>query len=65
MRIAILGAGPAGRYLAYLLRRNQPSHPIEVVEQNPPHATFGFGLAFSDIALASEFVSRYEARKAA
>ena len=56
MRIAILGAGPAGLYLAYLLRRNQPEHQIEVHEQNPPDATFGFGLAFSDRAL--EFLKK-------
>jgi 2-polyprenyl-6-methoxyphenol hydroxylase-like FAD-dependent oxidoreductase len=56
MRIAILGAGPAGLYLAYLLRRNQPGHRIEVYEQNPPDATFGFGLAFSDRAL--EFLNK-------
>ena len=51
MRIAILGAGPAGLYLAYLIKRRRRDADIIVVEQNPPDATFGFGVVFSDRAL--------------
>ncbi|HXX07811.1 MAG TPA: FAD-dependent monooxygenase [Pseudolabrys sp.] len=51
MRIAILGAGPAGLYLAYLIKRRRPKADVTVIEQNPPDATFGFGVVFSDRAL--------------
>jgi 2-polyprenyl-6-methoxyphenol hydroxylase-like FAD-dependent oxidoreductase len=51
MHIAILGAGPAGLYLAYLIKRRRPETSITIVEQNPPDATFGFGVVFSDRAL--------------
>ena len=51
MNILINGAGPAGLYLAYLLKRQDPRHRIRIVEQNPPDATFGFGVVFSDRAL--------------
>jgi 2-polyprenyl-6-methoxyphenol hydroxylase-like FAD-dependent oxidoreductase len=50
MRIAILGAGPAGLYLAYLIRRRAGAD-VTVIEQNPADATFGFGVVFSDRAL--------------
>lgn len=51
MRTVILGAGPAGLYLAYLMRRRNPEADVHVIEQNPPDATFGFGVVFSERAL--------------
>lgn len=50
--VDILGAGPAGLYTAILIRRHLPDLRVRVIEQNPEGATFGFGVVFSDEALA-------------
>ncbi|QBF31095.1 FAD-dependent monooxygenase [Thalassococcus sp. S3] len=52
MRITILGAGPAGLYAAILIRRLNPDARIRLFEQNAADAAFGFGVVFSDQALA-------------
>jgi len=51
LRILIAGAGPAGLYLAYLVKRQQPGLEIRIVEQNARDSTFGFGVVFSEKAL--------------
>ncbi len=52
-RIGILGAGPAGLYLALLVKKSDPSRQVVVVERNPPDATFGWGVVFSDETMGS------------
>ena len=51
MRIAVIGGGPAGLYVGYLLRRAFTDAKIDIVEQNPENVTWGFGVVFSDTAL--------------
>src|SRR5450631_2771645 len=47
-RIVCLGGGPAGLYVAILLRKALPSARIEIYERNRPDDTFGWGVVFSD-----------------
>lgn len=56
MKIHIVGAGPGGLLFALLIKRRYPEWPVCVFEQNPPDATFGFGVVFSLNAL--EFLER-------
>jgi len=51
MKVAIVGAGPAGLYLAILLKRDDPAHRVTVYERNRLEDTFGFGVVFSDETL--------------
>ena len=51
MKVLVAGAGPAGLYFSYLLKRHDPHCEIRVLEQNAPDSTFGFGVVFSDRAL--------------
>jgi anthraniloyl-CoA monooxygenase len=51
LRIAIIGGGPAGLYLAILLRRAEARHEVVVLERNRAADTFGWGVVFSDQTL--------------
>ena len=48
MKIACVGAGPAGLYFAISMKLRDPSHDITVFERNAPGVTFGWGVVFSD-----------------
>ena len=52
MKIAVIGAGPAGMYFALLAKKNNPAHDIQIYEQNPQGATYGWGVVFSDVGLS-------------
>ncbi len=51
LRIAVLGGGPGGLYFAYLWKKRHPAAVVDLFEQNPAGATWGFGVVFSDQAL--------------
>ncbi len=51
MNVVTVGGGPAGLYLAILLKKAAPARQVTVLERNPPDATYGFGVVFSDAAL--------------
>ena len=51
MKINVVGGGPAGLYLAILLKRARADIDVHVHERNRADDTFGFGVVFSDETL--------------
>jgi 2-polyprenyl-6-methoxyphenol hydroxylase-like FAD-dependent oxidoreductase len=52
MKINIVGAGPGGLYFALLMKKHDPASQVTIYEQNPPDATYGWGIVLSDRALS-------------
>ncbi len=57
MKIRIVGGGPAGLFYGYLMQREQIAlggapHDIVIHERDAEDATYGWGVVFSDVALA-------------
>jgi anthraniloyl-CoA monooxygenase len=53
MRVLCIGGGPAGLYVALLLKRANPRHVVRVLERNRAGDTFGWGVVFSDQTLGN------------
>ncbi len=53
MKILCLGGGPAGLYFGLLMKRQDRSHCVTVIERNKPFDTFGWGVVFSDQTLGN------------
>ncbi len=51
MHVACLGAGPAGLYLAILMKRADPAHDVVVFERCGAEDAPGWGIVFSDRTL--------------
>ena len=60
MRYAVIGGGPAGLYFALLAKKANPADEVLVVERNPPDATFGWGVVFSEETLGALRDADYE-----
>jgi len=52
MKIGIVGGGPAGLFFAYLMKRADASHQVRLFERDSENTTYGWGLVFSDVAMA-------------
>jgi anthraniloyl-CoA monooxygenase len=52
MKVNIIGGGPAGLYLAILLKQRDPRHAIAVYERDRPDDTFGWGIVFAGRTLS-------------
>ena len=53
MKIVSIGGGAAGLYFGILMKKQNPSHEITVIERNRPYDTFGWGVVFSDSTLGN------------
>ncbi|CAM3359438.1 FAD-dependent monooxygenase [Cupriavidus taiwanensis] len=53
MKVAIIGGGPSGLFLAILLKERLADVDIDIYEQNPEDATFGFGVVLADTGLSN------------
>ena len=53
MRILIIGGGPGGLYSALLLKKDDSTRDITLLDRNPSDATYGWGIVFSEQTLAS------------
>ena len=42
MKVAVLGAGPAGLYFAISMKLRDPAHEVTVFERNRADDTFGW-----------------------
>jgi anthraniloyl-CoA monooxygenase len=53
LHVVIVGGGPAGLYLATLLRQADPAHRVTVLERDAPDDAYGWGVVFSEQTLAA------------
>jgi 2-polyprenyl-6-methoxyphenol hydroxylase-like FAD-dependent oxidoreductase len=52
MKIACIGAGPAGLYFSILMKLRDPNADISIFERNPAGVTHGWGVVFWDDLVA-------------
>ncbi len=57
MRVACVGAGPAGLYLALLMKMREPGHDVTVFERTAADSAYGWGVTFDHDLLATLYRS--------
>ncbi len=63
MDVVCVGGGPAGLYFAICAAKLPGDHTIRVIERDPPGATFGWGVTYSDRMLDMMFESDPESAR--
>ena len=63
MKIAVVGAGPAGLYFALLAKLRDPERDVTVYERQPPDSTSGWGVVFWDDLLSRLYTSDAESAR--
>ncbi len=53
MKLLVVGGGPGGLFLALLVKRARPDIEVRVIEQNAAGATYGWGVVFTESAIAA------------
>ncbi len=64
MKIACIGGGPAGLYFAISAKLRDAGHDITVIEQDPPGATYGWGVVYWDDLLDMLFRNDLDSARA-
>lgn len=57
MKIIVVGAGPSGLYFSLLMKQHFPAAEVQVLEQNPRGATYGFGIVLAERGLNRLFTA--------
>src|SRR4051812_33643956 len=63
MDVVCVGGGPAGLYFAICAAKLPGEHTIRVIEQDPPGATFGWGITYPDQMLDLMYTSDPESAR--